>query len=330
MKSLLFASTLAVMLPSLGAADGSDPKPWTHQNFDADPGKFTFAIHADLTGGERPGIFATAMAQLNLLRPDFVISVGDLIEGGEIQRDQFEAEWEAYDNRVRSFPGPIFYVGGNHDLSTDLSREVWAERYGPTYYHFRYKNVLFLVLDTEDTSPADRVEIAKARAKAIMIYQSDGPEAFAQTEYANLAHRTAGTIGDDQRNYFLEAIEHNTDVRWTFLFLHKPAWQHRVKTPFASIEAALSERPYTVFNGHVQAYGHEVRNGRDYVQLATTGGEQFPDLGLSEDHVTLVTMTNTGPNIANLMLSGIRDKTGAIPRDGGDLCFSVERCGDDQ
>ena len=49
-------------------ADG--PAPWTGQPFDAAPGKFTFALIADLTGGERPGVFAVAVEQLRLLRPD--------------------------------------------------------------------------------------------------------------------------------------------------------------------------------------------------------------------------------------------------------------------
>lgn len=328
MKTRLFAAALAIVLPSLGFAEGSGPNPWTHQKFDDDPGKFMFAIHSDLTGGERPGVFAVAMAQLAMLRPEFVISVGDLIEGGEIPRDSFTAEWDAYDARVQDFPAPVYFVGGNHDLSTDLSRQVWAERYGPTYYHFRYKDVLFLVLDTEDTSPDDRAEIAQARAEAVEIYKSEGPEAFAQTEYAGLPHRKAGTISEAQGTYLLKTISENPDVRWTFLFVHKPAWQQDGETPFTAIETALSDRPYTVFSGHVQAFGYESRNGRDYIQLATTGGEQFPDLGLSEDHVTLVTMSDNGPSIANLMLAGIRDKTGALPESAAELCFNVAECGE--
>lgn len=42
---------------------------------------FTFAIVSDRTGWHRPGVFESAMARLNWLSPDFVMSVGDLIEG---------------------------------------------------------------------------------------------------------------------------------------------------------------------------------------------------------------------------------------------------------
>lgn len=326
--SLTFATNL--FSQSLVHSVESNPNPWTHERFDAGPNKFTFAIHSDLTGGERPDIFATAMAQLALLRPEFIISVGDLIEGGDVGADQLAFEWDAYDARVQNARAPLFYVGGNHDLSTVLSQQVWKNRLGPSYYHFRYKDVLFLVLNTEDNTPERIYEIAKARAAAVEIYKSDGREAFEASEYANMPERSAGTISVDQSAYFQKAIAENEDVRWTFLFLHKPAWKKEDENQFLAIENTLSDRPYTVFNGHEHVYKHRERFGRDYIQLATTGGEQFPDAGLSEDHVTLITVSDQGVDIANLMLAGIRDKTGKIPNIGETLCFAAARCGTDQ
>jgi len=74
------AGTAAAQEVSHGIGDG--PLPRKIEAFGADPGRFAFVVQADLTGGERPDIFATAMRQVALLRPDFVISAGDLIEGG--------------------------------------------------------------------------------------------------------------------------------------------------------------------------------------------------------------------------------------------------------
>ena len=96
---------------------------------------------------------------------------------------------------------------------------------------------------------------------------------------------------------------------------------------FSAIEAALGDRPYTVFTGHVQAFGFEKRNGRDYVRLATTGAEQFPEAGRSADHVTLVTVDDDDVDIAHLLLSGILDKTGQILNGGQDVCFEQDDCG---
>ena len=102
------------------------------------------------------------------------------------------------------------------------------------------------------------------------------------------------------------------------------------ETHFAAVEQALAERPYTVFNGHVHSYRHINRLGRDYIRLATTGGEQFPGQPLSMDHVMLVTVAGEGVDIVNLKMSGILDKTGHVPLVGDNVCFELLECEDDK
>ena len=302
--------------------------PWKHEKFDVGDSNFTFAVFADLTGGERPRIFDIAVAQLNLLRPELIINVGDLIEGDATGIDELNEQWDVFDERAAKAKAPIFYAGGNHDLTGDALRAVWEARNGPRYYHFVYKNVLFLVLDTEDNTSERAAEIFAARNAAVQIYKAEGMEAFQQTEYWKMPERTSGTISMSQSDSIIEAIEQSPDVRWTFLFVHKPVWTNPGNEAFAAIETAMSERQYTVFNGHVQAYAYQERLGRDYIQVATTGGEQFPDLGRSMDHITLVTVDDDGVDIANLMLSGILDKTGRIPLGGDEICFEMAVCGE--
>jgi predicted phosphodiesterase len=304
--------------------------PWTHEEFDAADDKFTFAVFSDLTGGERERVFEIAVAQLSLLRPELIINVGDLIEGGTVDPGEIADQWDWFDERAGRTAAPVFYVGGNHDLTGEVLQQVWDERYGRRYYHFVYKNVLFLVLDTEDNPPERMQEVFEARNEAIEIMKSDGVEAFKATEYANMPERSAGTISPEQSAYFRQVIANNADVRWTFLFMHKPAWTKQKEENFAAIEAALADQPYTVFHGHVHAYGYEERNGRDYIRLATTGGVQLPVHGRSADHVTLVTVDDQGVDIANLLMSGILDKTGHIPLEGDDVCFESTACRDSQ
>lgn len=296
-------------------------KPWTHDSFDNSKEKFTFAIFSDLTGGEREGIFDVAIEQLNLLRPEFILNVGDLIEGDHKNIKELQDQWNTFDGRATKAIAPVFYVGGNHDLTDQQMTEVWEERYGKTYYHFIYKNVLFLILNTEDNSSERIEEIKKLRAEAVKIYKTKGLKAFNNTEYSMLPERIAGNIDKEQSEYFQKAIKDNPKVKHTFIFIHKPAWKKKNEKYFKQIEASLSNRPYTVFNGHVQAYNYEKRFERDYIQLATTGGEQFPTMGRSMDHITMVTVDNSSVSIANVLLEGILDKTGNIPLDGNNLNF---------
>ncbi|MFN8854088.1 MAG: hypothetical protein ACK50P_00890, partial [Planctomycetaceae bacterium] len=62
--------------PSPLTVQVEDRNPWTNQPVNRSPGDFQFAIVTDRTGGRRPGIFTEAVRKLNLLQPEFVISVG--------------------------------------------------------------------------------------------------------------------------------------------------------------------------------------------------------------------------------------------------------------
>jgi predicted phosphodiesterase len=302
--------------------------PWTHSNFDNEESKFTFALFSDLTGGEREGIFEVAIEQLNLLRPELIVNVGDLIEGGTADRDQLAREWDSFDERSERAHAPVFYVGGNHDLTHPEMWKVWEERYGKRYYHFIYKDVLFLVLDTEDNPPDVQKQLFDIRSQALQIVAEEGWGAFNATEYGQSTLRKSGRISAEQAGYFRQVIEQNPQVRWTFLLMHKPAWERPQEEYFSIVEAALAGLPYTVFYGHVHSYLHEQRYGRDYIRLATTGGVQNPNKEMAVDHVTFVTVSEAGVDIANLRLSGIFDKTGNRPRGGESLCFESAACGD--
>jgi hypothetical protein len=127
-------------------------KPWTNLDFYNDPMNFQFAIVSDRTGGLRPGVFADAVQKLNLLMPEFVMSVGDFIPGNTTDRAQLEKEWAEFDTVLKPLKVPFFFVPGNHDINNAVMREVWNNRSGVPYYSFVYKNVLFLALDSTKAS----------------------------------------------------------------------------------------------------------------------------------------------------------------------------------
>lgn len=311
--------------PDFQADLASAATPWTHERFDEGPGQFTFAIFSDLNGGEREGVFAVAAAQLALLRPELVVSVGDLIDGPTQDAGDLAREWDSFDARASVIPAPVFYAGGNHDLTGKALRDVWAGRYGPHYYHFIYKNVLFLVLDTEDHTPERMAEILEARAAALQAVDA-GVEGAREMAYFQMPERVTGNIGPEQSAYFRRVLAENPDVRWTMVFMHKPVWRDQADPEFVAIEDALGDRPYTVFNGHLHSMSHTVRRGRDYIMLGTTGGSQNPADEMAFDHVTMVTVTQEGPSIAHLRLDGILGMDGAIPAGGADLCLQASAC----
>jgi hypothetical protein len=303
------------------------PFPWTDRDFAYDPDVVRFAVFADLTGGEREGIFEIAIEQLNMLRPELIVNVGDLIEGST-DRVELNRQWDSFDARAGKAQAPVFYTGGNHDLLGKEMREAWQDRVGPRFYYFRYRDILFLVLDTEDYPSARLEEIAQMRREAAAVAARDGWDAFRQTPYARMPEVATGYISQLQSDYMVRALADNADVRWTFLLMHKAPWKNADMRSWNLLERSLQDRPYTVFHGHRHAYLREERNGRDYIRLATTGGVFQPENGLAVDQLVWVTVDSDGAHIANLQMSGILDKTGHLPLNGDNTCLEIKDCFD--
>lgn len=329
MACLLFSACSVTLPPErpevFAHSVEGETRPWSHENFESSNDKFSFLVFSDLTGGEREGIYAIAVEQMNLLRPDLIVNVGDLIEGAE-DRAELDRQWDSFDERTGKAKAPVFYTGGNHDLLGVEMRRAWENRLGDRYYHFIYHNVLFLVLDTEDYSSERLREVEQMRVSAIRVAEEQGWDAFAETPYATMPEDETGTISARQSEAMVRAIQDNPDVRWIFLLIHKAAWRAGGAAGWDAIEAALGDRPHTVFHGHRHGYQHERRGSGDYIRLATTGGVQLPDRGRSMDHMVLVTVDDDGAHIANLLMSGILDKTGRIPLNGDDRCFEAALC----
>ena len=128
-------------------------KPWSSEDFRNEPGNFQFAIIGDRTGGANvQSTFGLAMEQLNLLQPEFVINVGDIIEGYTDDKAELIEMWEEADVLTAQLQMPFFHTMGNHDVSNPASMDVWLERHGARYYYFLYHDVLFMVLSSEDDS----------------------------------------------------------------------------------------------------------------------------------------------------------------------------------
>ncbi len=262
--------------PDLKITQPAGAKPWTNRTINDKPGQFQFAIVTDRTGGHRPGVFEDGVRKLNLLQPEFVMSVGDLIEGYTTDTIELHRQWDEFDGFVNQLNMPFFYVPGNHDLTNPVQEKIWKQRLGPTHYSFVYKDVLFLAINSED-----------------------------QTRGSG-----RGTISADQYDWIKKTLDAHPQVKWTFLFMHQPLWvQDADPARWFDVEKLLQNRKHTVFVGHRHHYVQYNRNSSSYYMLATTGGAsplRGPQFG-EFDHFVWITMTEQGPVLANLQLEGVFD-----------------------
>lgn len=262
----------ALILPPLEGA-----KPWSNKPLLNDPNRFHIAIMTDNTGGHRPGIWMKGVERVNWMRPEFVVSVGDLIEGYSTNRDEIETQWKEFLGFIDKLEMKFFFVAGNHDVSNPTMHKIWREHFGAEWYSFDYKGVHFVCMSSEDTEDQ---------------------------------------IGREQLAWLEKDLAKNSGARWTLLFMHKPLWTRSEAaitagnldlTNWKTVEKLLGDRPFTVFAGHVHHYVQYERSGRKYYHLATTGGgSQLRGVPYGEfDHVAWLTMEADGPHVANLLLDGI-------------------------
>jgi 3',5'-cyclic AMP phosphodiesterase CpdA len=206
---------------------------------------------------------------------------------------------------------PFFHLGGNHDLTNPVMRKFWENRFGRRFYHFVYQNVLFLMLDSEDYEEQRMMEIYEARAKALQILDGEIEGVYEESDYYKMSERSLGGMSNAQFEYYKAVLEKYSNVKWTFVLMHKPLWMHEDDKGLKRLETLLANRPYTIFNGHVHSYSHRKRQGRDYIMLGTTGGSQNPADSMAFDEVTLVRMAKE-PVITTLKMDGILDETGRV------------------
>jgi 3',5'-cyclic AMP phosphodiesterase CpdA len=96
-----------------------------------------------------------AIDKINKLNPDFVITGGDNIMDGSVQKfSRADSLYNLYTGTMKSLKMPLYTGFGNHDtygysdgLKPYQYKEMFKKRIGKTYYSFSHKNWHFIVLD---------------------------------------------------------------------------------------------------------------------------------------------------------------------------------------
>ena len=269
---LTIASALMLMPASIFAQGFSSPlstekKPWTAvPQIKSDD--YKFVVIPDKKGGDETGVFDVAIQEINRLAPDFVINIGDLIEGFVSDVSYTVPMWDDILGRLEKLDAPFFLVGGNHDLSSEALTEDFIKRFGATYYSFNVGPDLFLVLDSEEHGGRD--------------------------------------ISDTQVKYF-ENILKGWNGRHIYVFMHSPNWYPTPHGGYEFIDKMLQGHQYTVFTGHTHTYYMEERGGMEYYVVATAGGDselRGPEVG-EFDHYMLVSARDGKPAIANIPIGAM-------------------------
>ncbi|MDY8166496.1 metallophosphoesterase family protein [Bacillus thuringiensis] len=293
----------------------TDKRPWFGDLKPTKTGDFSFAVIGDRCGITTPGVFEKGLELVKRLQPDFVLSVGDFIEGyWENEADAHE-EWDYVDHLLEKLELPFFQIVGNHDYGNETMVKVWRERKGFEYYAFRYHNELFLFINTEESPvgiSGDFLgefrkinEDVKREPEKSMEYvqgffnQMAGKASKEELEKANLPN-----ISDEQLAFFENVLKENEDVNQTFILMHKPGWKTK-DTHFQHLEDMLKNRKYTMLAGHFHQLEVMKRNGHNHIQMGRTGACWHGEGIGSIDHILWVTVKNGETNFNVIELQGV-------------------------
>jgi len=200
---------------------------------------FRFIVMGDRTGMPVDGVWEKAVDQVNLLRPDFVMCIGDLVDGFAETEAEAAAEWKAFDAWTRKLAAPFFYVPGNHDVPNAMYRKLWANRDGlkrKLWYSFNYRGCHFVVFD----STAMFREI-----------RGIGEEQWAWLK-ADLASPAA------------------RKAKHVFIFEHHPLFHD--KGDWMRFRKLLTAGKTTIFCGHDHSLSWAVEHGVGVQMVGPTGG----------------------------------------------------------
>ncbi|HEY3456409.1 MAG TPA: metallophosphoesterase [Bryobacteraceae bacterium] len=204
-------------------------------SYAAEPAGFRFVILGDRTGEAVQGVYREIWREVDRDRPDFVVTVGDTIQGGDDRT--VDAEWR----KILQMLAPyrryrIFFTPGNHDVWSEASARAY-EKYTrhPLHYSFDYRQAHFTILDN---SRSDR-------------------------------------LPDSEFAYLQKDLEQHKSQPVKFIVSHRPSWilNAALGNPnFPLHQLAKRYGVKYVIAGHIHQMLHFEVDGVTYLSMPSAGG----------------------------------------------------------
>jgi len=266
-------------------------------------GVFHFVIYGDRTGGPPSGldVLRQAVRDTNLLDPDLVLTVGDLIPGYTSGKTWLK-QAKTYRGIMQGLRMPWFPVAGNHDVywrwgkrPRNENDKNYEAQFGPLWYWFAHKQTAFVVLYSDEGDP------------------KTGVKGFHKPRQQQMSKR--------QMDWLTQVLARTKDKQHVFVFLHHPRWisARYPKNNWRKVHKILAGagNVRAVFAGHIHRmhYGGK-RDGIAYYTLATTGGSKAVDLPGAGylHHMNVVTVRKDRISVAALPVGQVIDPRQFTPK----------------
>lgn len=236
----------------------------------ADAETVRFAIIGDRTGDHQPGVYEEIVQEVERMQPDFVMTVGDHIEGYTEDTVQLNSEWMEYKLLIEPLTMPIYFTPGNHDILTDAQEQVYRDQIGDPYYSFDESGYHFVILDNGRWERGDRLPAAEL-------------------------------------NWLNQDLARHTSAKATLVFMHKPFWYNGVAAGRPDTLHAIF-KTYgvdAVFTGHFHQYFSGRYDGIMYTGIGSSGAATDPGPDSLMYHFAWVTLQGQFIDVAPIKINSV-------------------------
>lgn len=242
---------------------------------------FHFAVmgcaHTGVCGSKD---FALAAARMKEQKPDFVVFLGGMVDIPA--RGGVEAQWREFDAVTAKIGAPVHNVPGacrRDPLLVDKDKAARAakgfdDRHKKRFYSFKYRNSLFICLDSDSAGGPDG--------------SRDGALSAEQLEF--LKKEVAGSAGSAN----------------VFLFLHNAQWlRENLSKRLAGVYPLLLKKVKYVFSAKDHSFSAEQIDGLSYI---TTGAPPCAPKPAGRPvmlHFLDIAVDGDGPYVSLVPINGV-------------------------
>jgi hypothetical protein len=229
-----------------------------------------FAIIGDRTGSRVPGIYEQVVQEVERLRPDFAITVGDEIEGYSTDTVVLNQQWAEYWQLVSPLTMPLYVIPSNHDVTYDIAAPVFEHQVGKLNRSFTYRGLHFVILDVS-------------------------------------RWESSAELPKDYLTWLIDDLKRNRNADYTFVFYHRPFWVNTLALgkPDTLHSIFRNLGVDAVFNGHAHYYFTAQYDSILYTAIGSSGGVADSGPTGIQYHYAWVTVDKDGIHIAPVKVNSV-------------------------